>query len=326
MQNQKISILIPVYNSELFLNKCLESVINQTYENLEIIIINDGSIDNSKTIINDYAKLDSRIKTIHKENGGLGSAIKAGLKLVSSQFLTFIDSDDWFELNAIEELVKIIILENADMVSFGIRAFNSIGETVNLNTFNNINYIASSNKDILKTHFEVLKHPTLVRLYKKELFDEIAIFEQNIGIDELLTPQLLLKCTKVVYTSNIYYNVLVRSNSVCRAVYDNKKVLQTIKVYKYLNEFFEKNLHKYKDTIMLKYIQVLNGILLGYHKKEYFLDNQMVKLVKKDLLKNTLSKIVVGKTDGLTLKEISLILVNTTPLSILVFNNKKTAH
>jgi len=323
MLDQKISIIIPVFNSELFLNKCIDSVIGQTYSNLQIIIVNDGSTDKSKTIIEDYKKIDKRIVSIHKENRGLGSALIEGLKLVIGRFVTFIDSDDWFENKAIEDTLNMILKSNADMISFGVRAFNTSGELVDLSSFNNIDFIASSNEDVLKTHFEVLKHPTLVRLYRKELFDDIVIFEQNVGIDEMLTPQLLLRCNKVVFTSNIYYNVLVRTNSVCRAVYNDNKVLQTIKVYHYLNEFFEKNLYKYKETIKLKYIQILNGILLGYHNKEYMLDSPIVQLVKKDLLKYTLLKIKAGKTAGLSLKEIGLIFINTTPLSILAFNIKK---
>ncbi len=322
----KISVIIPVYNAELFLKKCLNSVINQTFTNTEIIIVNDGSTDGSKSIIDQYTKTNSNLLVIHKENGGIGSAYKAAFKVMTGDYLLFVDSDDFLELKALEELSLIAKNNNADLVSFGIRALNEVGNLVGLNSFDNIDFIATSNKDVLKTHFEILKHPTLVRLYKKELFDNIVIFEQNIGIDEMLTPQLLLKCNKVVYTSNIYYNVLVRTDSVCRAVYNDKKVLQTIKVYQYLIDFFEKKLPKYKETIKLKYIQVLNGILLGYHKKEYELDSKIVDSIKKDLQKNTLSKILAGTTAGLTIKEIGLIFINTSPLSNLVFKNKKTLN
>ena len=101
-----ISVIIPIYNVEKYLTKCIESVINQTYKNLEIILVNDGSTDNSKEIIDKYSSIDSRIKVINKKNGGLSDARNVGIELAKGEYITFLDSDDWIELNMYEKLYK----------------------------------------------------------------------------------------------------------------------------------------------------------------------------------------------------------------------------
>lgn len=101
----KISVIIPVYNVEKYIRQCLESVINQTYKNLEIIIVNDGTKDNSMKIVEEYLS-DERIKIINKENGGLSSARNRGMEEATGEYIYFLDSDDWIELNTIEILVE----------------------------------------------------------------------------------------------------------------------------------------------------------------------------------------------------------------------------
>lgn len=96
----KISVIVPIYNADRYLERCLSSIIGQTYKNLEIICVDDGSTDNSLAICNKYSLLDNRIKVIHKNNGGVTSARKAGMKIASGEWVGFVDSDDWLELYA----------------------------------------------------------------------------------------------------------------------------------------------------------------------------------------------------------------------------------
>ena len=117
MQNSSlISVIIPVYNTEKYLTTCLNSIINQTYKNLEIIIVNDGSKDNSLMILKDYAAKDTRIRIIDKENGGLSSARNAGISQASGKYVLHVDSDDWIELTMCEKLLEVAEKENADIV------------------------------------------------------------------------------------------------------------------------------------------------------------------------------------------------------------------
>ena len=106
MKDYKISIIVPVYNTEKYLKKCVESLINQTYENLEIILVDDGSKDGSGRICDEFAGRDMRIKTVHKENGGLISAWKRGVKESTGEYINFIDSDDWVDLTMLEEMAE----------------------------------------------------------------------------------------------------------------------------------------------------------------------------------------------------------------------------
>lgn len=273
MKSLKISIIIPVYNSQAYLKKCLDSIVNQTYPNLEIIIINDGSTDNSGEIIDDYAKSDKRIKAFHKSNGGIGSAYNLALKHVTGDYLTFVDSDDWAELNLYEELVSILFDVYADVVSCGKKYVDSKGEFIKYNL--RADSVLKSNDEILMFHFETMKHPGLGRLWKRELFQNVTIFEQNIGIDEMLTPQLLAKCNRAVYTSKVLYNVFLRENSVSRITYNDKKINETIKVYQFLSEFASKQIPTFADYLRVKYLCVLYGLHSQHIRGQFYLGNKM---------------------------------------------------
>ena len=119
--SEKISVIVPIYKTEQFLSKCIDSIINQTYKNLEIILVDDGSPDNCPKICDEYAKRDNRIKVIHKENGGLSSARNAGIEIATGDFSAFVDSDDWIDSDMYESLVKLSDEYNADIAECGYR-------------------------------------------------------------------------------------------------------------------------------------------------------------------------------------------------------------
>ena len=113
--NPKISIILPIYNTKDYLEKCLDSILTQTYKNLEILCIDDGSTDGSELILDQYSKKDKRIKAVHKKNGGESSARNIGLQLMTGEYVGFMDCDDWIEPNMYEKLVTIITEKNIDM-------------------------------------------------------------------------------------------------------------------------------------------------------------------------------------------------------------------
>jgi glycosyltransferase involved in cell wall biosynthesis len=119
----KISVIIPIYNVEKYLSVCLESVINQTYQNLEIILVDDGSTDACPKICDDYATKDNRIKLIHKKNGGLSDARNIGVKHATGDLISFVDSDDVLSLYFYEKLINILEENDADIVECGFRKF-----------------------------------------------------------------------------------------------------------------------------------------------------------------------------------------------------------
>ncbi len=113
-----ISIIIPVYNVEKYINQCLQSVINQSYKNLEIILIDDGSTDNSGRICDKYAKIDNRVRVVHEENSGVSVARNVGIDISTGSYIMFVDPDDWLELDACDKLLKKILKNNDDIVIF----------------------------------------------------------------------------------------------------------------------------------------------------------------------------------------------------------------
>ena len=125
-----VSVIIPVYNVEKYINRCVDSVVKQTYHNLEIILIDDGSTDNCPHICEQWASRDSRIRVIHKQNAGLGMARNTGIENASGQYICFFDSDDYVEVSAIEEAYNSIVAYNADIASFGMASVDSSGNVV----------------------------------------------------------------------------------------------------------------------------------------------------------------------------------------------------
>src|SRR5699024_3815218 len=117
--SEKVTVIVPVYNVEDYLEKCIDSLLNQTYKNLEIILVNDGSTDDSANICDRYSHQDERVKVFHRNNGGLSDARNAGLKNVTGDYITFIDSDDYAETILIEEALKAIKKYNSEVVIYG---------------------------------------------------------------------------------------------------------------------------------------------------------------------------------------------------------------
>ena len=118
-----ISVIVPIYNVEKYLDRCVGSIINQTYKNLEIILVDDGSPDNCPQMCDDYAKKDSRIKVVHKENGGLSDARNAGMKVATGEYVSFIDSDDYISLDFYETLLETIVDNDSDIVECSVVKF-----------------------------------------------------------------------------------------------------------------------------------------------------------------------------------------------------------
>ena len=114
----KVSVIVPIYNSEKTINRCVESIINQTYKDIEILLINDGSIDNTLNILNDYANKDKRIVVINKKNEGVSKTKNLGIKKAKSEFIMFVDSDDYIDKEAIKKLVLLQKKDNLDIIKF----------------------------------------------------------------------------------------------------------------------------------------------------------------------------------------------------------------
>lgn len=236
----KVSIIVPIYNVEKYLVKCIESLINQSYKNLEIILVNDGSSDNSEKICKQYSKIDKRVKLYNKKNGGVSSTRNYGLKMCTGDFITFVDSDDFVNADFINNLISYqkkgnydIVISNAkDIINNEVVEKNFEYLPMTLSKENTI-------KEFLKsTYFSPV---CWGRLYKRQVLNNL-FFDESMSIAEdgkfFLQAIENSKCNIVIPEKNYFY--LVRNGSLIHSNY-NKKWLSEVK-------FAEECLAKYKNT------------------------------------------------------------------------------
>lgn len=216
--NELISVIVPIYKVEKYLRKCVNSIINQTYKNLEIILVDDGSPDNCPKICDEYANHDSRIKVIHKENGGLSDARNAGMKVATGEYISFIDSDDWIEDNMFEILLEQIIVNECDIASCGINMvwednrptellFPFEGKFIISGAENALDHLIS-NKYIIQTVWN--------KLYRKDIIENISFPFGKINEDEYWTWQAVAASERIVCLGKPMYNYLQREGSIMR--------------------------------------------------------------------------------------------------------------
>ena len=221
--DDKITVIVPVYNVENYLNKCLDSLINQTYINLEIIVVNDGSTDNSGKIGQEYAKKDNRIVYIEKENGGLSDARNAGLDRLTGSYVTFVDSDDWIELDYVETLYKKISEYQADIAvgnyysfneSEGMFYFHISGDSYYEKVYDNVSIFENLYESQEMKSFALIS--ACGKLYKASLFDYIRFDKGKLGEDGYMNQKLYLLVQKVVYINQGLYAYRLRSGSITK--------------------------------------------------------------------------------------------------------------
>ena len=213
----KVSVVVPIYNVEQYLEKCIENIINQTYKDLEIILVNDGSTDGSPSICDKWKDLDPRIMVIHKENGGLSSARNAGLEVATGEYIMFEDSDDWLKVDIIEKCVKRIEIDNSDLVIFGYQKINEKGEKIGDFTFGNETY---SKKEMShQLHQRILEMSfgyAWNKLYRMSVIKEIGIINDGSIIDRedlYFNLQLFNYLGTISYLNEIGYYYLQRDTS-----------------------------------------------------------------------------------------------------------------
>ena len=221
---EKITIIVPVYNVEHYLDKCLDSLINQTYKNLEIIVINDGSTDNSGTICQEYAQKDNRIVYIEKENGGQAEARNMGLDRMTGSYVTFVDSDDWVESDYVETLYQKIMEYQADIAvgnyysfneSEGMYYFHIFGDSYYEKVYDNVSIFENlyESQDMKKFAFIF----PWGKLYKASLLDYLRFDNGKLAEDAYLNQKIYLLAERIVYLNKGLYAYCQREGSSSRA-------------------------------------------------------------------------------------------------------------
>ncbi|MDD3184949.1 MAG: glycosyltransferase, partial [Anaerostipes sp.] len=234
-----VSVILPVYKVEQYVETCIQSILNQTYQKLEIIIVNDGTPDQSMKIAEKVAKDDKRTIFINKENGGLSSARNAGLEVAQGEFVFFVDSDDKIHSKTIE----ILISEMKDDVDISVIAFKKvISLKENEDVIERAEFKYISGLDALKLYLDDNTAYWIVswgKLYRKSLFENIRFPLGKIHEDEYTTYQLIYEARKVAYSNLEIYYYLQRSDSIKGSI-DLSKRMHYMEALVLRNEFLKK--------------------------------------------------------------------------------------
>lgn len=288
---QKVSIVVPVYKVEKYLSRCVDSLINQTYANIEIILVNDGSPDKCGEMIDVYAKKDHRMKSVHKKNGGLSDARNYGMQYVTGSYTLFVDSDDWIERTMIEEMVNYSLLFKADVVQ---SAFYYAYDNYSL--FDNRYYLKEDppillNNEALMSELvinERVKNFAWGKLYKTKLIRDIPFKKGVLFEDVFWAHKVMHQVNTYVLAHKPLYNYYQRDDSIV-ATYTPRN-LDIIKGLKERHQFIE--LH-YKDLIDESYKTIVKASLIHYnllllnrqHDKEAVHKKEIRLYMKKNFAK-----------------------------------------
>ncbi|AXI26460.1 glycosyl transferase family 2 [Gemella sp. ND 6198] len=289
----KISVIVPVYNVEQYLERCVDSIINQTYKNLEIILVDDGSTDNSGKLCDELVQKDDRIRVIHKENGGLSSARNRGIEEATSDLIGFIDSDDYIDKDMYELLLNNLKKEEADISMCGhYDVFSGVVE----NQVTKIQQWKLTKEEAIKMVMEakILSVTAVNKLYKKILFEDLKFEIGKIAEDAFIMVKLLDKCNIIAATNEKKYYYIHRGNSITTQKF-SPKFLNVIEAYEQNYDIIKNNYPNLLNVSITRlnwaYFYVLDRLLVDKDYTDKELENKLINYLKtnrKNILEDKL--------------------------------------
>lgn len=251
-----ISVIVPVYNVESYLEECIDSIINQTLDTFELILVNDGSTDKSPDICNEYAKKDNRIKVIHKENEGASSARNTGLDIANGKYISFIDSDDIIERTMFEEAINNMNKDNSDIYIFYGRECHSKLDISNKQLYNYYEVI-TANECLYKLFNENVGEQVWNKVFKRKLWNNIRFPVGKTAEDIDVLYKVIENSKLVTYDSKVLYYIRTRQGSVTRSKKVNFDALDSNKK-RY--EYIAKKYPKLKNDAYTRYMYAALGV------------------------------------------------------------------
>ena len=298
-QMEKVSIIVPVYRVEPYLSKCVESILNQTYPNIELILIDDGGDDRCPIMCDEYARIDARVKCIHKQNEGQSMARKVGLSIAEGDYIMYVDADDWIDLETVEICMEAVQGKNVDIVCFGYKRVYK-NNVFNTSLFEGDKVVAAEETKVLHRRMiglvgEELAHveeaDRLVTMWGKIYSKKTAclgkfISEREIGSSEdaIYNLYAFQACDKCIYLDRFFYNYRKTDNTTTTK-YRKKLVEQWEVLYGYFEDYILKNKCGEDYKIALKNRVALGMLGLGLNELSSG-DNVFVKSSRlKEILK-----------------------------------------
>ena len=278
-----ISIVIPIYNVEKYIKGCIESVINQTYKELEIILVDDGGTDRCPEICDEFAEKDNRIKVIHQENKGLSGARNTGIDSSKGKYIIFIDSDDTVESTLVEDLYNCLKKHNTDIAICG-RNYVYEDKTIICKVEKHIECVFEFEKAIIEMNrFELFDMSAWAKIYKKELFEDLKFPEGKLSEDYFVMYKLFEKAKNVSYISKPLYNYMQRLNSISRNKNINHDFLEAAKKQM---EDLEDKYPNLKQTLHTAYASACLTVLDFYIKNKVKCSKEKIKEFKNIIIEN----------------------------------------
>ena len=311
----KISIIVPVYKVEPYIHKCVDSILNQTFKDFELILVDDGSPDNCGKICDEYAQKDNRVKVIHKENGGLSSARNAGLDISIGKYIGFVDSDDYIEKDMYEILYNICEENKCDIVSCSSIIYFPEKTVIN----GGHGLIIHNNEEAMRVMLEgeLYDEVVWVKLFKKSVIGDIRFPVGKIYEDTAFTYKVINNSKKVATIGEPKYNYIKHENSIMsNAIQDIR--IDAVIAYKDMYKFMEKKYPELCDLVVLKLanssMRVMNLMIKkknfkdykdNYYKVSKILNSKFNKTIKlKAYPKNVKILLIANKISPILYKQI----------------------
>ncbi len=275
----KVSIIVPVYKVEKYLDKCVDSIVNQTYKDIEIILVDDGSPDNCPKMCDDWAIKDDRIKVIHKENGGLSDARNTGLEVSTGDYVGFVDGDDVVSNVMYEKLIDLISNSNSQISMCQFARFIE-GNSPNYTIKDDVSVFGQNEalKEILK---EKIGNHVCNKLFKRELFDNIS-FTKGVAYEDIfIFYKLVLKANKIAITDSKLYGYMQRRDSIT-----NKCTVKNVRDYLKANKTRyeelkgKEELTDYLNISVVKGFYILNVKAASTKEESFFFSDELVSECK----------------------------------------------
>lgn len=315
-----ISVIVPIYNVEMYLDNCIESIVTQKYNNLEIILVDDGSTDKSLNLCNIWSSQDSRIKVIHKENGGLSDARNAGLQIAQGEFIAFVDSDDWIEDSFLQKLYLAILQSNADIAECSVRFVDEGGKTIKER---NVKTGCKTLKKMEALQALILENGVYQtvwnKLYKRSVINNIFFEVGRCNEDEFWTYKVIDNAASMILVNYPLYNYRQRESSIMGKGYTIKRldgVLARFQRIEYLK--------KYKPLYDLSRQQFVIDCLWNLQSVYIYLSGNEKKQAKKYIL-NLLRSMSRVRLREMTLKgkyQMWILLFQSAPVFTAKLRNK----
>lgn len=289
MSEPLISVIVPIYNVEAYLRECVDSILRQTYSNLEIILVDDGSPDKCPEICDEYAKKDNHVKVIHQNNGGLAHARNVGIANSNGDYLTFIDSDDFVADKYIEHLYKGLIENEAEV---SIAAFYSFDKVTNLSLSSDyVDFRTITKSNCFKNYTSINTNTSMTfitawnKLYKKELFSKIQYPEGKLYEDAFTTYKILNVAEKIAFSPTRLYYYRINPQSILGQSFKEKH-LEMIEAFKGAQNYF-KGMGNHEISTLFTPPLLMREIYCWWSVKNILKDDSLANKILDDYKKDS---------------------------------------